>query len=348
MAHNVKLWMVSKGNILNEMHRKKLDFESRLEDWIEQDISILSDDYLVIGRQVPTDYDTFIDLLCIDRNGDLVIIELKRDRTPRETVAQVLDYASWVRNLSRDDVISIANSYLKEKGPLENAFFQKFQENLPDVLNASHSMLVVASDIDASTDRIVHYLSETRGVGINIAEFQYFRENNQAEYISRVFHIDPETVASNTKRGTDSKRKRSLTREELEEIAKQNGVNEIYSTLVENVKDYFESSRTTRSSIGFEGKNIGEIGKGVIFNLIPSKSNSETGLKFQVYSNRFSQYFNCTKEELINILPKNIHDWVYESSDGSEDWVGYEGYFKTDEEVDTFLEGFRNLGDREE
>ncbi|HQK56774.1 MAG TPA: endonuclease NucS [Methanolinea sp.] len=335
--------MISKENTLAEVHRHKLDLEGRLEDWIEQDISILSDEYLVIGRQVPTIYNTFIDILCLDRNGDLVIIELKRDKTPRDTVAQVLDYASWVRDLSRDDVISIANAYLKEKGPIEAAFLQKFQENLPDVLNASHTMLVVASDIDASTDRIVQYLSETHGVGINIAEFQYFKEKNQVEYVSRVFLIDPETASSNVERVGASKRKPNLTREELEEIAKQNGVDEFYSTLVENLRGFFDGSRTTRSSLGFDGKNIEELGRGVIFNLIPPESNQEKGLKFQVYSHRFSHYFKCSIQDLLDILPMNRQDWTYEQSDKGKLWLGYAGFFKTSKEIEVFLEGLREI-----
>jgi len=343
MAHNIKLWTILKDNTLTEVHRHKLDLEERLEDWIEQDISVLSDDYLIIGRQVPTVYNTVIDILCLDRNGDLAIIELKRDKTPRDTVAQVLDYASWVRDLSRDDVISIANAYLKEKGPIEKVFFQKFQENLPDVLNASHTMLVVASDIDASTDRIVQYLSETHGVGINIAEFQYFKDDKQFEYVSRVFLIDPETASSNVERVGASKRKPNLTREELEEIARQKGVEEFYTTLVVNLRQFFDGSRTTRSSIGFDGKNIGELGKGVIFNLLPPESTQEKGLKYQVYSHRFSDYFKCTIQDLTNILPENRQDWVYEQSDKGKLWLGYDGYFKTGKEVDTFLEGLQDL-----
>ena len=57
-------------------------------------------DLLIIGRQVRTQFGGRIDLLAIDPEGDLLIIELKKDRTPREIVAQVLDYASWVNHLS--------------------------------------------------------------------------------------------------------------------------------------------------------------------------------------------------------------------------------------------------------
>jgi len=76
------MWEV-KDKKLEEVPKDKLSLEEYLEDWLEHDISIISDDLLVIGRQVKTAFEKFIDLLCIKRNGDLVIVELKRDKAPR-------------------------------------------------------------------------------------------------------------------------------------------------------------------------------------------------------------------------------------------------------------------------
>ena len=55
-----------------------------------------------------------IDLLCINAEGDLVIVELKKDRTPRQVTAQALDYASWVDGLSKDEVAEIGDAYLSD------------------------------------------------------------------------------------------------------------------------------------------------------------------------------------------------------------------------------------------
>lgn len=71
--------------------RASLDLESRLEEWLAADISILDPGLLVIGCEVETDFGGFIDLLCVDVAGDLVVVELKRDKTPREITAQALD-----------------------------------------------------------------------------------------------------------------------------------------------------------------------------------------------------------------------------------------------------------------
>ena len=84
-----------------------LDSEKRLEDTLAEDISILSPELMLIGRQVSTSYGKYIDLLAINEEGDLVVIELKRNKTPREVVAQLIDYASWVQGLSYDEIAAI-------------------------------------------------------------------------------------------------------------------------------------------------------------------------------------------------------------------------------------------------
>ncbi len=78
----------------------KLPSEQILEKMIQCDVSILSSDWMLIGCQVQTSHGGRIDLLAIAPDSSLVLIELKRDRTPREIVAQALDYASWVEGLT--------------------------------------------------------------------------------------------------------------------------------------------------------------------------------------------------------------------------------------------------------
>jgi RecB family endonuclease NucS len=81
--------------------------ERLLEDMILAEPKILSDEWMLIGRQESTGFGGRIDLLAIAPDGGLVLIELKRERTPREVVAQALDYASWVENLESDDIAAI-------------------------------------------------------------------------------------------------------------------------------------------------------------------------------------------------------------------------------------------------
>jgi RecB family endonuclease NucS len=110
MSLSLDLWQIKNENLL-PMNRIKLDLEKRLEAWIKEDISLPGIDALIIGQQVHTSYGGFIDLLAINSEGELIIIELKRSKTPRDIVAQCLDYGTWVYNLNRDEIMDIYNSY---------------------------------------------------------------------------------------------------------------------------------------------------------------------------------------------------------------------------------------------
>ena len=68
MPGQVRLWKITDhGEKLLEISPKELILEEHLETWLESDISIISDDLLVIGRQVES-----IDLLAVDSEGRLV------------------------------------------------------------------------------------------------------------------------------------------------------------------------------------------------------------------------------------------------------------------------------------
>jgi len=209
MAEEVRIWQVDKADALTEIKRSRLGREERIERWISSDISLLSPDLLIIGEQVETASGGRIDLLCINRSGNLVIVELKRDKTPRDVTAQALDYASWVKDLDAESIGTIAAEYLKGE-TLEAAFQSKFGSELPEVINEHHAMVVVASEIDDSTERIIRYLSETHGVDINAVRFQFFQAQDGREFLVRTFTVAPQVVEQNTKRGGS---KRTVTNE---------------------------------------------------------------------------------------------------------------------------------------
>lgn len=331
MPIDAKIWKIMKGDSLVELERGKLDLEERIEKWIEQDISIIADDLVVIGKRVTTDFGGELDLLCLDRNGDVVIVELKRDKTPREITAQILDYASWVKDFSNEKITEIAEKYFGEENSLEKAFQERFGSELPEILNEHHKMLVVASKIDSSTERIIKYLSDTYGVGINAVTFHYARDDEGNEFLARVFLIEPSEVDYMTQIRVTSKRKPPLSYEELQEIAERNGVGEFYRLLVEELIDIFDQKVTTRSTIAFIG--IMDKKRNTIFSLVPGESASDKGVNFQVYADRFVDYFGIDKKEAIQVFPS------YERMAEYEEWAGEygRGFFKEKNQIEDFF-----------
>jgi hypothetical protein len=183
----ISLWRLDESKP-SPVPSSSLDAEKRLEEVLENDISILGlDRLLLVGRQVPTRFGKFIDLLALGPTGELYVIELKRDKTPREVVAQALDYGSWVRELGYDDIAAIFSDYT-HGDDFDTAQQAAFGE-VPDELNASHNLVIVASELDPSTERILDYLDEFE-VPINVVFFRYFTDEER-EYLGRSWLVDP-------------------------------------------------------------------------------------------------------------------------------------------------------------
>lgn len=180
--------------------------EERLESIIAHDVGILGlGSLMLLGRQVITDHGSRIDLLALDEEGTLYVIELKRSRTPREVVAQTLDYGSWVRRVSAERL-----AHIFETGPfargrtLNTAFAEHFDGPLPEIINESQRLVIVASELDPATQRIVEYLLEDYGVPVNVVFFHYFRDGD-AEYLGQSWLRDP-AIAEERTRASETKR----------------------------------------------------------------------------------------------------------------------------------------------
>jgi len=166
--------------------------EQELENMIAAAPHILSPQWMLIGRQELTTFGGRVDLLALAPDGSLVLIELKRHRTPREVVAQAIDYASWVETLEADDIAGIYRRFRPE-GNLAKDFEARFGLQLSEEsLNESHQIVIVAADLDASTERIIEYLG-ARSIAINVLFFQVF-ERNVERFLSRAWLLDPGQV----------------------------------------------------------------------------------------------------------------------------------------------------------
>ncbi len=122
------LWTV--GTNPTPLRTSQLASEQFLEDMIDKNLSILSENWMLNGRQEITHFGGRTYLLAIDPNGDLVLIELKRHKTPREIVAQAIDYAAWVEKLTSDKIAQIYQRY-SNGGNLSEAFKDRFGTERP-------------------------------------------------------------------------------------------------------------------------------------------------------------------------------------------------------------------------
>lgn len=148
---------------------------------------------LIIGRQVTTNLNTFIDLLGIDKSGNTVVVELKRGKTPRETVAQLLEYASFIENLDYSQLNEIYQDYSGEESSLEDYHQQYFQSDSDEKVsfNKSTRLIIVAQEISKEIRQTALFLRK-KGVDIYCMEFKYFETKSGEKIISSDFIVGEE------------------------------------------------------------------------------------------------------------------------------------------------------------
>ena len=333
----VRLWEITSERKLSEVPARYASLEQWIEDWLADDISVLDPSLLVIGRQVRTSFGGAIDLLCMDGDGNLVVVELKRGKSPRDVTSQALEYSSWVKDLDFDEINGIADSYSGIAGTLETAFREKFGSELPDELNQTHRSVIVAESVDASTDRIVRYLAEME-VPINVATVQHFEDANGMELLAQVFLIEPESVQPWARRTSAKSGYRTVNG--LQDLADEKGIGEIYRRLRDGVRGIFFAQGYSETVAYVRRLENGGVRTLMLVDAVPG--DDAGGVRFVAHATRFERHMNVPMDDLRSWLPPNtvechVRGWSGSSPQERQSAEGLQGLFHSTEEVDAFL-----------
>ncbi|MFB9886496.1 DUF4268 domain-containing protein [Balneatrix alpica] len=94
----------------------ELGFTERkhLQEWLAHQPDALGEELLIIQKEFDGFDDTRerLDLLALDKDGNLVIIENKLDDSGRDVVWQALKYASYCASLTKGQIVEIYQQYL--------------------------------------------------------------------------------------------------------------------------------------------------------------------------------------------------------------------------------------------
>jgi hypothetical protein len=101
---------------LKENTFSDLGFKERehLQEWLAGNPGALGEELLIIQKEFAGFNDTKerLDLLALDKQGNLVIIENKLDDSGRDATWQVLKYASYCSSLTKENIKNIYQEYL--------------------------------------------------------------------------------------------------------------------------------------------------------------------------------------------------------------------------------------------
>lgn len=171
--------------------------EEILHDWLESNPDgILEDnELLIIGREVLTDLGGFIDLLGVDRSGNVVVVELKRGRTPRETVAQALEYSAFAERLDVDQLETISRTYMNDAS-LNFAEYHRLHFELGDsdavAFNKDQRIVIVSQEISPQVRQTAQFLN-LKGVNVTCIEFTLFQTQDGDRLMSQEIAVGEES-----------------------------------------------------------------------------------------------------------------------------------------------------------
>jgi hypothetical protein len=113
-----------------------------LQEWLEHCPQALAqgegEELLIIQKEFDGFNDTRerLDLLALDKDGNLVIIENKLDDSGRDLVWQALKYASYCASLSKPQVMEIYQRYLNQKAQHTSATPDRAEDKLIEFFDA--------------------------------------------------------------------------------------------------------------------------------------------------------------------------------------------------------------------
>lgn len=123
-----------------------------LQEWIANNSECLDEELLIIQKEFDGFDDTKerLDLLGLDKDGNLVIIENKLDDSGRNVTWQALKYASYCQTLTKEQIKEIYQSYLDKNNNNKNAeeLIEDFFDGQPFdeiILNQNDQRIILVS-----------------------------------------------------------------------------------------------------------------------------------------------------------------------------------------------------------
>lgn len=166
------MYLINKtDNCITELEKKTfadLQFKERdnLQEWIAKNPSCLGEELLIIQKEFNGFNDTNerLDLLALDKLGNLVIIENKLDDSGKDVTWQAIKYASYCSSLTKQDIVRIYQEFLGSNEVASDRLSDFFEGKSIDeiVLNmgsTSQRLILVAANFRKEVTSSVLWLS---------------------------------------------------------------------------------------------------------------------------------------------------------------------------------------------
>ena len=168
----------------------KMDHTERghLQEWVLEHPEIIGSDVMIVTSEFDRWQDASgvqvadrLDVLALDRDGRLVVVELKRGRAPRFTELQAIGYAAMVSQFTAEHLIEVHQAFLSRRGePSNRDEVEQLLSNhvgavdLADLTFTTPRIVILAEDYSPSVLSSVVWLSSNR-IDISLRQIQLYR-----------------------------------------------------------------------------------------------------------------------------------------------------------------------------
>lgn len=230
---------------IREIEFSDFNFKERydIQEWVESTPSILGEDLLIISKDLTFFNDTKErpDLIALDKNGNIVIIELKRDDSGFSMEWQAIKYASYLSKFKTTDILNLYEKYLThyksdvEINPstLKQKILEFIDEDTFDEINKSQRLILVSHRFAKEVISAVNWLIEKYSIGIQCVQLIPFYDKDkdshyiQASTILPVVGIEGLLIGASNKNYSNSNTMASIKKDdEITDVC-----NEIFQSL---------------------------------------------------------------------------------------------------------------------
>lgn len=167
--------------------------EKRMEQWLADNPTAVlpegEERVLVISQETP--FENVTDIIAIDQEGNLVVTEVKRGQTPRDVIAQTLEYASDAAEWSYELLNRRALQYFAKRNVNYNSLLEAFCDTFGvapgDIaesgFNQAQRIFIVGEQIDEKVERAARWLLK-RGVPISCLSYTCYTSDEQERFLN--------------------------------------------------------------------------------------------------------------------------------------------------------------------
>lgn len=197
--NNKKLHMLEKISLTDCGITERYDLQAMIKNCPDLFFNEMGEELLLIGEEVkPAEniVDNRIDLLALDKEGNTVVIELKRGNNKLHLL-QAISYAAMISDWEPERLLKQYEAFYGEQS--DTNMLEDFVQEDFESINSSQRVLLVSEQYDYEVLVTAEWLTNFYGVDIKCFRLNISKEDESNEYLSCTCIFPPPEIADHVK-----------------------------------------------------------------------------------------------------------------------------------------------------